>query len=90
MLKLYEVKGYARSPYWWTQRNENGNCFEIIKRNENKYSLYMNEDYFIEVFDDFNKAEHALRNLEKNAPRFESDRDLEIAIPRLRIIARQE
>lgn len=88
MLKLYEVKRYKEPHYWYTQRTECGNCYEIqTDAFERTYRLVMNEDTVIGSFDDFKKAEHALRELEKNDARYESLKEFDEALPKLRELA---
>lgn len=42
-MKWYETWDYkTKKPYWWTQRNNLGFCFEI-RISENKFELYLGE-----------------------------------------------
>ena len=84
MLELYEVKRCGAPRYWYTQRTECGNCYEIQSDTFGRtFRLVMNEDAVIGNFDDFKKAEHALRELEKNDARYESLKEFDEALPKL-------
>ncbi len=49
-MKWNETWDYnTRKPYWWTQRNENGICFEI-RKNGAKFNLFVC-DMFLKQFD---------------------------------------
>ena len=45
-MKFYETYDYkARRKYWWTQRDVNGRCAEIIKNDHGKLELMICEIY---------------------------------------------
>ena len=62
-MKLYENYDYrTNKKYWWTQRDENTNCFEIRKSNNGKFLLLINE-IETETFDTFNEAERKIKEM---------------------------
>lgn len=60
--KLYEYRNErTKDTIWWTQRDENNNCFKIRKpQGENVFRLYEN-DIFKSRFETLNEAEKEIK-----------------------------